>query len=159
MCVIIDANVASKAFKFPATGDAIPLLRWITDHDGKTVYGGRHAEELAKLKNAARMLAALSRAGRAIRVSDLEVNAEEQIVKKTCNVVSDDSHILALARVSGARVLYSEDEALWDDFRDPTIISKPRGRIYRRSEHKLLLRHDSSCRYATARKPSRRRFR
>lgn len=63
---------------------------------------------------------------------------------------SDDEHVIALAQVSGARLLYSDDSDLQDDFRDPKLISNPRGRVYttlrhqdiRKSHRDLLARRD-----------------
>ena len=46
------------------------------------------------------------------------------------NLKSDDPHIIALALVNGARLLYSNDLALQKDFRNAKLVSKPKGKIY-----------------------------
>lgn len=43
---------------------------------------------------------------------------------------SDDPHILALAVVSGARLLYSNDRLLQHDFKNLALINQPRGKVY-----------------------------
>ncbi|MCY4261408.1 MAG: PIN domain-containing protein [Rhodobacteraceae bacterium] len=43
---------------------------------------------------------------------------------------SNDHHVLALARVSGARLLYTNDQKLIKDFTNREIIDMPRGRVY-----------------------------
>jgi len=46
----------------------------------------------------------------------------------TCR--SNDHHIVALAVVSGARLLYTNDRNLTDDFKDKRLIDNPRGKVY-----------------------------
>ena len=41
----------------------------------------------------------------------------------------DDPHILAWAQVSGARLLYTNDKCLKDDFKNKSIISHPEGTV------------------------------
>ena len=40
-----------------------------------------------------------------------------------------DPHILALAQISGARILYSDDRPLHGDFKNPALL-KPPGAVY-----------------------------
>lgn len=49
---------------------------------------------------------------------------------------SNDEHVLALALVSGARLLVAHDRRLRRDFRNPSIISGPRGNVYPIDEEK-----------------------
>jgi hypothetical protein len=53
-------------------------------------------------------------------------------------VRSNDVHILALARVSGARVLFLRDNNLHSDFKNTKIL-RPKGKIYQGQRHKKLL--------------------
>ena len=66
-------------------------------------------------------------------------------------VKSDDPHIIALAQVSGARLLYSNDKSLQQDFKNKDLINNPRGKVYITNEcrgnfssghKKLLVRRD-----------------
>lgn len=72
------------------------------------------------------------------------------------------STFFALALVSGARLLYSDDGDLNDDFSNPDIISRPGGRVYTTLEsesgnftprHRKLLETKNLC--GGARNPSR----
>ena len=66
---------------------------------------------------------------------------------------SDDPHIIALAQISGARLLYTNDLALQRDFRKRDLIADPRGKVYsthRRDDyteaHRKLLSNRTLCR-------------
>jgi hypothetical protein len=124
--------------------------------DGRMVFGGRLAQELEESDSVRRFILKLNQAGRAIRVDDAIVNGEERVLSETFDLASNDPHVLALARVSGARVLLTEDKALHSDFTNHQIISKPRGRVYQTRDHEPLLHHDSSCKFAPRQKPKRR---
>ena len=66
-------------------------------------------------------------------------------------MVSDDPHVLALAFVSGARLLYTNDPRLQRDFTNPALI-RPRGKVYSTAVHRhftdvheRLLRRRNLC--------------
>lgn len=52
---------------------------------------------------------------------------------------SDDPHVLALARDTGARLLYSNDQALQQDFTNRAIIGGVRGKIYPNTGYREFL--------------------
>jgi len=145
MCVIVDANVASKVFSGAPPEEYGPLRRWLDEpeEDGCLVYGGQLSRELQRVGVAGRYVVALLRAGRARFVPDGEVSPEAEKVAELCE--SNDGHVIALARVSGARTLCTEDQALWRDFNNKALIDNPRGKIYRQSRHSHLLKHSRSC--------------
>lgn len=158
MCVIVDACLASLVFALKPRAKYQPILDWLNDSSsqGCLVYGGRLAQELGRVGVAREYLLALSRAGRARSfppgvIEDLERDLDRMGVCR-----SDDPHVIALARHSGARTLVSEDKVLWDDFRDRALLRGPRGVIYRRPEHRELLRHTASCGHRRTRRSSRR---
>jgi hypothetical protein len=64
---------------------------------------------------------------------------EEEKVKKRGYCTCDDEHIIALALVSRARLLCSNDQNLVEDFTNRKIINKPRGKVYKNSKHKHLI--------------------
>jgi hypothetical protein len=146
MCVIIDANLAAAVFAQSPDEDFRPVLDWLFDKDGRLVSGGKLTQELYKIKAARRSLRTLNQAGRAILVPDREVSKEEEWGVATGLCKSDDPHIIALARTSGARTLCSWDGDLHQDFKNRKLISNPRGTVYQKAEHTHLLRHTSSCR-------------
>ena len=146
MCIIVDASVAAGTFLNPPHPNAEPVIRWIEQQDGKLVFGGRLTQELYVIEKARRYLREASRRGDAIQIPNALVDEEEAEIEKSGICRSDDAHVIALARVSGARVLYSNDRTLGQDFNDHRLISNPRGKHYKRPEHEGLLRHTNACR-------------
>lgn len=143
MCLIVDANLASRVFGHPPEEDFIPVLDWL-EKDGCLVVGGHLTTELGRLDKARRFVITLLRAGRARQIPDSDVEKEEAGIRAHCQ--SNDGHVVALARVSGARTLCTHDRDLQGDFRNPLLISQPRGSIYQRREHAApLLKHTTSC--------------
>lgn len=113
----------------------------------RLVASGLLKRELAKLKNVQRYLVELERAGR-LRSADAEhLGKVEARLRLEGRCASNDSHVLALAIVSGARSLATFDEALTEDFKNLAIIHSPRGSVYRDPDlHGHLLGHTpSSC--------------
>ena len=144
MCAIVDANRFGVVFSSPPGDDYTALVSWLTDADGILVYGGtKYSDEMRRHGAAQRFFARLRQAGRAILIEHATVDAEETRLKGRC--VSDDEHVIALARASGARIVCTEDRNLFADVKDPDLLSKPRGRIYRTHEHVHLLHHDPCC--------------
>lgn len=146
MCLIVDANLAAVVFTSPPHPDFEPVLDWLEKREGCVVFGGRLAAELERLERPRRYLRELLRAGRALRLPDDPVGTEEAVVAGIGLCRSNDPHVLALARVSGARTLCTHDRDLQRDFRDHRLVSNPRGSVYQRREHARLLRHSRSCR-------------
>jgi hypothetical protein len=147
MCVIVDANIASLVFRRQPHNDFLPVFRWLYSPraDGCLVFGGQLASELRRVRGGRTYLVQLSRAGRARQIPDAQVDAEEQCVVETGLCRSDDPHVVALARVSGARTLCSHDRDLQRDFKHRALISDPRGKVYQKPGHADLLRHTRSC--------------
>lgn len=142
MCLIVDANRLGDFLVEPPKDDVQPIRRWLAS-GGKIVYatGGKFADEIGARARA--RLAELDRSGRAIYVPDADF--EPMVEQLEGRVRSDDPHVLALARSSGARVLYAHDQALIDDFTDKDIISRPRGRVYVGASNSDLLERWATC--------------
>lgn len=94
----------------------------------------------------------LKRMGYVKDIDDEEVDrvAEQLCRDRACK--SDDEHIIALARVGRARLLYSHDTALHRDFGNRELLSNPLGKVYStrtRSEftdgHRRLLANRNLC--------------
>jgi hypothetical protein len=149
MCVIIDASVCGLVFGDPPAADYVAVLDWLTtkDQDGVLVVGGHLKEELFRSNRARRFVLELRRSKRASFVEDSEVQREQVVVQQALACASDDPHVIALARVSGARTLCAVDGPLEGDFTNTRLLCRPPGRVYKRSpDHLHLLRHTSSCR-------------
>ncbi len=86
-------------------------------------------------------------------VDDATVDEEARELESGNALRSDDAHIIALARVSGARLLYSNDHSLQQDFTDHRLVSNPRGKVFSTrqtsaltSAHRNLLANKNLCR-------------
>lgn len=98
------------------------------------------------MEKSRRFVLQLLRAGIARQVPADEVARQEAAVTETGLCESNDTHVVALARASGARTLCTHDKALQRDFRNPALVANPRGSVYQRPEHGRLLRHTpTSC--------------
>jgi len=147
MCVIVDTSVAGLVFTLVPHNDFLPVFHWLHDPraNGCLVFGGELARELSRVAGARGYLRQLNQAGRARQIPDVEVDADEQCVAQTGLCRSDDPHVVALARVSGARTLCTHDGDLQRDFTNCHLISDPRGKVYQRPNHGHLLCHTRSC--------------
>jgi hypothetical protein len=148
VCIIVDANVACLVFGNPPHVDYLPVFNWLYDErrNGVLVYGGHLTEELCEVRAVRRWLVRLNQAGRAFGYPDEEIEPEQRRVERMKLCRSDDPHVIALARVSGARTLCSCNAHLYGDFKNKELIDKPRGVVYRDASHEPLLRHTASCR-------------
>jgi len=149
MCLIVDANLAAVVFGDRLLDDFRPLIDWLTNtkKNGRLVVGGHLANELNQINAVQRFVRALLQAGRARVIPSAMTDEEVRLIADLCE--SDDPHVIALARVSGARILCSRDRTLHRDFTNRNLISGPRGHVYQNAEHKHLLRsygHTEACR-------------
>jgi hypothetical protein len=144
LCVIVDASVAGLVFSDPHREDYRPFWDWLEKKGGKLVYGGRLAAS-GELKGARRLLVRLKQAGLAHECPKADVDREETAVKQIGLCRSNDPHIIALARFSGARVLCADDRDLEADFKNLQLVPKPKGSIYKNASHKKLLKHNRIC--------------
>jgi predicted nucleic acid-binding protein len=138
MCIIIDANRCGVAFATPPPPEARPVLDWVTSGGGRILYGGKLKAELEKNAVARQWMAQALRRGRAREVPPGSIR-EAEAGLRDLTLRSDDIHVLALARASGARLIYTHDQALIEDFKDPAILNKPRGKVYKNERNRDLL--------------------
>jgi hypothetical protein len=141
MCLIIDANCAAETLTNNPSPDFNPVITALMSNKAVMVRGGtKLIEEYKRVNSVWRFIALLDRAGKSIVVSTSEVDRVEQQLLISGSLKSDDPHIIALAQVSGARLLCSKDQALHEDFGNKALIDKPRGSIYQKSSHSKLLK-------------------
>ena len=153
MCAIIDANVVSEVFGPKPTPAGKEFLDWITDPkgSGRLICGGKLLEELMGSSEGFREWASEAlNAGKMKNISEDDVKRRMAQIQQE-SIQSNDPHILALAQVSGARLLYSNDIDLREDFQNKDLID-PAGSIYStlRSKkftpaHRNLLRKKGLC--------------
>jgi len=145
MCVILDTNRFSEALGKARDPRYVPLLEWVLSGRGLLVYGGtKYDTEIDGVQVARTFFAQRLRAGQAFLASKADVDAEEAKIAAMPHD-SDDEHILALARVTGARTVCTEDADLMSDFKNTKLVPPPRGRVYRAAAHCALLQHDACC--------------
>ncbi len=147
MCAILDANVVGRVFG-PGSGPAgREFRRWIEKRKGRLVVGGLLLRELASHDGFRSWLQEALKSGRAKSVPDERVGREAERLEKEDACRSDDQHVLALARLSGARLLYSRDHALQRDFKE--LLKNPKGMVYPEQKgarcRQWLLRQSSLC--------------
>lgn len=147
MCLIIDINVFHK-FLDENDGDLKELhkLFFKPQKNSKKVflvYGGKLRDEYKASTKIARAIIALDRAGKAKAIDDKSVLDETDRVEKLKLCVSDDQHIIGLARISNTRLLCSHDKDLHTDFKNNELLDNPRGRVYQNVAHHHLI--DDFC--------------
>ena len=137
MCIIIDTSAVPK---MRAQGElrSNPVLKRLRNGKFKLALGGKLTKELAgtKIRD---LLSDLVRARFAYVYKTSVINIETKKVKDWNLCKSNDEHVIALARVSGARVLYADDGDLHDEFKNAVLVPSPRGRIYQNESHRHLL--------------------
>ncbi len=134
MCLILDANIFS-AFLDPKNDDMKPVRDWLHKM-GNIVYSPTETleKELNKSLKMVNYFKFLSGSGQLTRIPKKKVEDTEISLKKEKELKSNDAHIIALALVSGAKLLVSGDEDLHTDFKK--IV---KGKIYQNKNHKKLL--------------------
>ena len=157
MCAIVDADVMYQLVGRKQTEPGRKFREWLESGRGELVVGGKNIGELTQNKNFERWFLEARRLGRRVRQIQESMirDVEEQLADR---VTSDDPHVLALALVSGARLLFTDDRRLTNDFRNRYVIPGPAGKVYttrgdvqRRftSAHQALLMSDNLCGSAT----------
>ena len=130
MCAILDTSVVHKVFgeNRPEAGEA--FFNWINSEKGSLVAGGKLLEELDGTIAFRDWRSQAIRAGRIRLVEDKDVEDKTEILTREEACRSNDQHVIALAQVSGARLLYSDDGNLHADFKNDRLIGHPRGVVY-----------------------------
>ena len=158
MCAIIDNNVKGELLEDDKHHPGYLFRSYIESGKLQLVIGGTRLknELLRGSLNSPfnHWIKTHRQAGQVLNIDDDLTDAKEQEIKATGGYKSDDEHILALAKSSGARLLYSNDTALHKDFRNSRILARPRGSIYSTLEsrsidpiaHRRLLQKTKLCR-------------
>ena len=124
---------------------AARFLRWLGQGRFRLVVGGRRLEdEFQRTSRETQVWMAQAQAAGLLWIENWDlVNEQEAVLIHAGACRSNDEHIIALAQISGARLLFSGDQRLHLDFRDADLLNNPRGRIYprtgsRRRQERLL---------------------
>lgn len=146
MCLIIDTNVLLSMLDARHPVGKL-FLRWLLQRDGLLVQGGTLTEEAARVREIQATLLELKRSGRLFDARSHDppaFDAAQRHYDTRCT--SNDAHVLAVAHVSGARTLATNDKALTEDFKNAELLPRPRGRVLHGEGHAHLLKHDKGCR-------------
>ncbi len=131
MCAIVDANVASEVFGTNPSEAGMKFFLWIDSNpNGRLVVGGKLLEELNRVLSFQRWAQEAVLSGKMRFVEKDQVDRRENDLRNASVCSSNDHHIIALAQISGARLLYSNDKKLQQDFNNKELIDKPRGKVY-----------------------------
>ena len=143
MCVIVDTNTFHK-FKNPDDEDMEPVWTWLEKRDGKIAYSDIEKLEeewdnggMQNLRNRLRQRGKLKIAS----PQDVQEKANE--LKD--EIASNDEHIIALAIVSGVKVLVSYregDSDLFTDFKNRQLVG---GKVYTRKAHARRMLTKDTC--------------
>ncbi len=154
MCAIIDSNVRDELVKKRPSA----VGKYFADRISgprrslKLVVGGKLLRELGGSGQVKRWIIEGIRSGYVMACNDQEIDRVTQDIVGQCR--SSDPHIIALAQVSGARLLYTRDHKLMEDFRDRELLGgQVPGRVYTDASgrgtlgrhHKELLARTDLC--------------
>ena len=156
MCAILDANVVPDVFSSDQLTAGKEFFKWINSGIGRLVVGGKLLEELNRTSARVWARRALNR-GLIRSVSEGKVRERTEKLQNEGLYGSDDPLVIALVQVSGARLLYTNDEKLQRDFRNKNLVDNPAGKVYStkpknnpnkefRPVHRNLLRRNDLCR-------------
>jgi len=143
MCVktIVDASAFRHLCEPSEHSAGDQLRRWIVRGDGVVVYSPKHtayADELNNYANARELLRDYNQRGLADDVDAMRIQAALDQIPDRPIRRSNDPHILALAAVTGATVLFSCDRKLRQDFANHQVLRNV-GRQPRRSVPALIV--------------------
>lgn len=153
MCAIIDINTAIELLGERVPEPARRFLDAIEGKRQKLVVGGtKYSEELDRNSEIKKFIKMCLSKGYARQVRNRDVDELSAAITQQNSCTSDDEHIIALAQISGARLLYSNDKRLGEDFKNRTLVQGTKGRIYSTrmtskftNSHKNLLRRRDLC--------------
>ena len=136
MCAIVDANVAGEVFGKSVSQAGGEFFNWLSDGRGRLVVGGKLLSELEGRQDFTKWAVEAKRAGRLTTLNVDQVKERTREIEREAKHSSNDPHVLAVAQIGRARLLFTNDRALGKDFRNRDLIDGPRGRIYHTRDNK-----------------------
>lgn len=153
MCAIVDASVVHEVFGPDQSPAGRKFRNWIDQGSMRLVAGGKVLEELDAHGHFRQWRAIAVQTGKIRIVSRERMDARMRELQDADSCTSDDEHVISLAQLSGARLLYSNDIALRNDFKKKVLLDRPRGKVYSTrtspafgGSHRRLLADSNLCR-------------
>ena len=147
MCVIIDADVLSRVFSKANVEhhEFEPVLKWIMEGPGRVVYGGtKYREHLLNSPRYLALFTELSRLNKVCAQKTATVDLEtEAVLALEADPDFDDPHIVAILRVSGCRLVCTDDKRSHKFLHDAKFY---RDRAHRPSIYSSSANADLLCR-------------
>ncbi len=144
MCLVIDTNTLAAVFDPKASNheEFKFVSDWIYDGKGKIVFGGsKYKEELSKTKYLS-LFTQLNIAGKSCKANDMLVDEEAKTIETILQHPNfDDQHIVALLRITGCKLICSDDKRAHPYFRHNLFFktASVRPKIYTGKRNKDLL--------------------
>ena len=142
MCAIVDAQVAEEVFGKRPSPAGRAFRQWLFKGPGHLVTGGKLLKELRRGSEGFRRwedaMNQSALAGRMTTVNEKRLREKISQLEHADQHKSNDPHVLALAQISGARLLFTNDRQLGKDFGSKSLIDDPRGRVYHTRDIKTL---------------------
>jgi hypothetical protein len=114
VCLIIDANTIPMVFDAQSEHHHkfLPVLKWVTEGNGRIVYGGtKYKKELRLMTRYLRLIARLYTAGKVVILPNAPIDEYALNLKKIITSESfDDEHLVAIVATSGCRVVCTQDK-------------------------------------------------
>jgi len=145
MCIIVDTNRMSEFLCSQKKEDVAPIHQWLKKRHGFLIYstGDKFSDEVKH--KARKILQQFMNAGYAKLVPSHEFIEDAKSLRENATVKSDDYHVLALARATSARILFTSDKNLIKDFTNKTLVDNPRGKIYSGKQNRKELLQNWRC--------------
>lgn len=139
MCAIVDANAAHLVFGSNPSAAGRALRDQLDSGKGRLVSGGKHLEELQGSGDGFREWASQAVQSGVLEILNEQVaTARTEELRDSANLESDDPHVIALAQLSRARLLFTNDQPLIHDFKKKAIVDEPRGKVVPEPESRRL---------------------
>ena len=129
MCAIVDANVSHQVFSENRPPAGEEFFKWLNRGKGRLVVGGKLRLELYQTRFHLWEREAFRR-GFIQEFNDEEVVEKALELRDSRACKSNDAHVIALAQISGARLLYSNDVLLQRDLKNNDLLDNPDGKVY-----------------------------
>lgn len=127
MCAILDNNARDDVFGENRTAAGKQFFDWLEKPGPRLMLGGKLTDELFNSRKFREWAYEAIKDGRVRNCGNSAVNEVTDELSGNWFGKSNDQHVIALAIVSKACILYTKDEALIDDFKNSDILPVPQG--------------------------------